>query len=220
MTTVLLIEKNSDIVETKIKNFAYDTLYKKCRLRKPDGFKRHALWNVKVDGQFVNIACFGKDKGKSGNENKYDMPPPVDATLFFGPLLLVRLEDDNDTPISLSIDVWNKVYEKLFGGFEDLCATAEADAEEEDELANIPAHMKTKNGYLKDDFIVEDHSSNPSSATVSEEEIEETGESDDSDDNYESELDFEEYEYMNSSGESDYDEEEEEEEESVNTCNT
>jgi len=44
----------------------------------------------------------------------------------------------------------------LFGGFENLADTAKEDEEEEDELANIPAEMKTKTGYLKDDFVVED----------------------------------------------------------------
>ena len=51
-------------------------------------------------------------------------------------------------------DEWEKVYEWLFGGFEDL---GEEDSEEEDdEEDNIPEHMKTKNGYLKDGFVVDD----------------------------------------------------------------
>jgi hypothetical protein len=46
------------------------------------------------------------------------------------------------------------MYEKLFGGFEDLSATAKEDEEEEDELAGIPKEQKTKDGYLKDGFVV------------------------------------------------------------------
>ena len=53
------------------------------------------------------------------------------------------------------MSLWNKIYEKLFGGFEDLAATAKEDEEEEDELANIPKEKKTKNGYLKDGFVVD-----------------------------------------------------------------
>ena len=52
------------------------------------------------------------------------------------------------------LDLWEKIYEKLFGGFEDLDATAEED-EMSDELANVQS-MKTKTGYLKDGFIVDD----------------------------------------------------------------
>ena len=46
--------------------------------------------------------------------------------------------------------LWNKIYEKLFGGFEDLASTAAEDEAEEDELANVPKELKTKQGYLKD----------------------------------------------------------------------
>ena len=44
----------------------------------------------------------------------------------------------------------------MFGGFEDLSATAAEDENEEDELASVPEHMKTKDGYLKDGFVVDD----------------------------------------------------------------
>jgi hypothetical protein len=37
-----------------------------------------------------------------------------------------------------------------------LNATAIEDENEEDELANIPESMKTKDGYLKDGFVVDD----------------------------------------------------------------
>ena len=52
---------------------------------------------------------------------------------------------------------WEKFYEELFGGFENLADTAKEDENEIDELANVPAEMKTKTGYLKDDFVVEDN---------------------------------------------------------------
>ena len=50
---------------------------------------------------------------------------------------------------------WNMIYEELFGGFENLDDTAEADEAEEDELENIPQEYKTKTGYLKDGFVVD-----------------------------------------------------------------
>ena len=53
--------------------------------------------------------------------------------------------------------------------------TIEEDDNEEDELENIPDEMKTKDGYLKDGFVVEDDS--------------------DSDLDFESELSEEEYDY-------------------------
>ena len=53
------------------------------------------------------------------------------------------------------MSLWNKIYEKLFGGFEDLAATAAEDEAEIDELANVPKEKKTKQGYLKDGFVVD-----------------------------------------------------------------
>jgi hypothetical protein len=50
------------------------------------------------------------------------------------------------------------MYEKLFGGFEDLAATYAEDEAEEDELDSIPASKKTKQGYLKDGFVVDSDS--------------------------------------------------------------
>jgi hypothetical protein len=48
------------------------------------------------------------------------------------------------------------MYEKLFGGFDNLAVTCNEDDEEEDELKNIPKNMKTKKGgYLKDGFVVD-----------------------------------------------------------------
>jgi len=200
MVSVVLIEKNGNLSETKIKEFLKENLYKKCRFRKPDGFDQRCLWNVKINGERITVVLYGRTHGKAGSENKYDMPPPVDTTLFFGPLLLVRYENDDDntlsTPIDLTCDVWDKVYEKLFGGFEDLSATALEDEEEVDELAELPSEMKTKNGYLKDGFVVDDEIESScgdiTSATASS--VEEFTE-----DDYESELDYEEYEYMNDS---------------------
>ena len=204
MVSVLLIEKNGDINETKIKEFSKETLYKKCRFRKPDGFERQCLWNVKVHGERVTVALYGRKHGKAGSENKYDMPPPVDTTLYFGCLLLVQYENDENntlsTPIDFSCELWSKVYEKLFGGFEDLNATAQEDEEEEDELADLPNEMKTKNGYLKDGFVVDDEteSSNGDITSATASSVEEFTE-----DDYESELDYEDYEYMNDSHDED-----------------
>ena len=76
------------------------------------------------------------------------------------------------------------MYEKLFGGFEDLATTAAEDEEEPDDLAYVPSHKKTKDGYLKDGFVVESGSDNASSEDGDEDEDDdEDGDEDDNDDN-------------------------------------
>ena len=89
-------------------------------------------------------------------ENKYDFPPPVDNILYFGCMALVAKDDVNEH-IDLSLEDWEKFYEDLFGGFENLDDTTNEDENEVDELVNVPAEMKTKTGYLKDDFVVDDN---------------------------------------------------------------
>jgi hypothetical protein len=102
---------------------------------------------------------YGKLVGNANMENKYDFPPPVDKKLYFGSCALVgMLRDDsnNRSFINLSLELWNKIYEKMFGGFEDLDITCTEDDDEEDELSPVPKNMKTKKGgYLKDGFVVD-----------------------------------------------------------------
>ena len=43
MTNIVIVNKNSTLTTTNVKNISKETLYKKCNFRKPDGFekKRH-----------------------------------------------------------------------------------------------------------------------------------------------------------------------------------
>ena len=76
---------------------------------------------------------------------------------------IVKLISCRDDELSnLTQEEWLDVYEKLFGGFENLNDTLDDDELEEDELDDIPDEMKTKDGYLKDGFVVDDDSDNDS----------------------------------------------------------
>jgi len=157
---VLIVEKNGDLKTYNIKEYKEEELFKKCGFKKNDGFGKQTDWNIKFEGEKYVISLFGKVEGKANTENKYDFPPPVDSKLFFGNCVLVGFMKDetnvNLTPVSLTLELWEKLYEKLFGGFEDLTASAVEDEEEEDELENVPKSMKTKKGgYLKDGFVVD-----------------------------------------------------------------
>jgi hypothetical protein len=153
MTQLVLIEKNGTVKQTIAKEVSRDTLYKKCGYKKPDGFEKRTTWNVKVNKEKVTVELWAKDEGKAGMENKYELPPPIDETLFFGTYAVIRT-DENGYIINLTSDMWNKVYDTLFGGFDDV----EEDDEEEsdDELETISKSRKTKSGYLKDDFVADD----------------------------------------------------------------
>jgi hypothetical protein len=157
--TIIIVDKSASLKTLTVKNYNEDELYKKCGFKKADDFVIQAEWPVKLNGQKYSIVMYGKLNGKANMENKYDFPPPVDKQLYFGSCALVgmiRDDSNNKSLINLTIELWNKIYEKMFGGFEDLALTCVEDDEEEDELENIPKHMKTKKGgYLKDGFVVD-----------------------------------------------------------------
>ena len=172
--TIIIVEKSATLKTLTVKDYKEAELYKKCGFKNSEGFVLQVEWPVKLDGQKYLVQMFGKLEGKANMENKYDFPPPVDKKLYFGACCLIGyIKDDTNTksPIHLTLDLWNRIYEKLFGGFEDLTNTCLEDEEEEDELENIPKSMKTKKGgYLKDGFVVD--SSDPEDIDVSDTEDE------------------------------------------------
>lgn len=156
MTRVIIVEKNGDLKSLNIKQFDKNELYKKCNFKKPDHFECRTIWEASKKFNFKSVELWSKNSGKANTENKYDFPPPIDKDLYFGACLLTAKDEDAEY-IDLTLEDWNIFYEKLFGGFEDLAATAEEDENEEDELANIPDEYKTSGGYLNDGFVVDDN---------------------------------------------------------------
>jgi hypothetical protein len=157
--SIIIVEKNGSLKILSVKEYNVNELYKKCGFKKADDFVLQTEWNVKLLGQKYTIAMYGKLDGKAGSENKYDFPPPIDTKLFFGNCALVgyiRDDTNNRSLFNLTLELWEKMYEKLFGGFENLDVTNYDDEDEEDELENIPTSKKTKKGgYLKDGFVVD-----------------------------------------------------------------
>ena len=206
---VIIVEKGGSLKALAVKDFKLDELYKKCGFKKGEDFVKQVEWNAKYDGKKYFVEVYAKTDGRPNSENKYDFPPPIDTTLFFGNcaiLAYLKKSDGSAEYVSLSLPLWNKIYEKLFGGFEDLAATAAEDEAEEDELANVPKEKKTKQGYLKDGFVVdssdtEENNSGGNSVDESEEdedESEETSEDQDDDlviEELGSELSEESYDY-------------------------
>ena len=153
---VVIVEKNGTLRNLAVKEFNINELYKKCGFKKSGDFIKQVNWSVKYEGQTYNVSLYAKTEGRHNNENKYEFPPPIDTKLFFGSCALVA--SLNDEYINLNDEMWSKMYNKLYGGFEDLSKTAEEDELEEDELEKVPDKYKTKTGYLKDGFIVDSNS--------------------------------------------------------------
>ena len=147
---ILIIEKTGRIKELEVKNFDEEELYKKAGFKSIDGFDLHTEWGAEIDGKKYSVSLYGKTNGRAGQENKYELPPPMDNTLFFGSCVLVNKIDGKVESISKS--EWNTVYDFLYGGFEDIGdEDSDLSSDDEDDEAD-----RTKEGYVKDGFIVDD----------------------------------------------------------------
>lgn len=151
--TFVVVEKSGSLKEVSVKEITIEEMYKKCGFRKGEDFECRTKWeDIEVGNTKHTIELWARSEGKANTENKYDFPPPVDTSLFFGNCALVQVK--NNKYLSLTKDLWLKIYETLFGGFDDI--DNDKDDDEVDELENIKKEMKTKNGeYLKDGFVVD-----------------------------------------------------------------
>ena len=154
MVKVIVIDKAGNVSVSSYKEYEDEIgLYKVAGLKKPEGFKCSVVWNIPDENDEINeYQVYGKTSGKANHENKYEFPPPIDNLLFFDTCIVIKKRHNKLK--SLRESEWEEIYEKLFGGFEDL---GDEDSEEEEESDdNKP---KTTTGYVLDDFIVEDYES-------------------------------------------------------------
>jgi hypothetical protein len=170
--TYILIKKTGDIIE-KAGKYEVEKFYKYAGFRSTKDFElQHTFEN--------GWQLYGKNTGRANQENKYEFPPPIDNTLFYGTLLIISKKDD-----ILKSD-WEEYYEKLFGGFEDIDDDDDDDddddtvqclEDEDDDDEDYKTY--TKNGYEKDGFVVSDedaitsYSSDEESEYVLDDELEE-----------------------------------------------
>ena len=203
MVKVVVIDKNSNKKETVL-NYEHSEFYKKCNYRNNNNFDARHTWEFKEKGETYYITVFAKDKGRANSENKYDLPPPIDSNLYYGTLLIIKTftneNFEKDNLDNLTLEEWEKCYEKLFGGFESL---GEDDSEEIDELDDISDSEKTKEGYHKDGFVVDDDDDDEDEDYIPEDDDDEESDTEDADETDE--------EIMGQDSEIEDDDEEEEE---------
>ena len=206
MGKIVIVEKNKTLKETKVREFSLENLFKKANLKSNKDFMNRHTWKVK--DQYISL--YAKNSGRANNENTYELPPPIDSQLYFGKMLLVKHTEEqisNDNVVDLSIEEWEKVYEKLFGGFIEL---GEEDSYSEEE--EIPEKYKTKEGYSKEDgFIVDDDAEEDEEYIPDDEEEEYDSNAEETDG--EEELDSEEFQSEENNDDSEHNDESDDQEE-------
>jgi hypothetical protein len=114
MKKAIILEKSGNIRENIIKNNNISTIKKIIKVKGGGKIKKIHYW--KDDDNIISI--YGFIEGSAGNENKHELPPPLDCDLFFGDLVVTK-EKDNKMEDFITQDFMH-FYSKKCGGFEDL----------------------------------------------------------------------------------------------------
>ena len=131
---LIKIKKNGDL--SNIKKNDMDIIIKNKNLDKIH------IWNYNKNDELVLYGCID---GKAGSENKYDLPPPLDNSLFFSDMYIIKYS--NKKLVDLSLNEYNIFYENCFGGFEDIGSS------EDDDESTLSEHTSDR------DFIDDNTSS-------------------------------------------------------------
>ena len=151
MVSFIIISQLGQVDTQSVKELKKEELYKKCKFRKKDHFMKMQTWKISYLKNNIYIHLYARNCGKATTINKYELPPPLDTTLFYGAMAIIASKDiDGDNISNLTKEMWEKIYNKLMGGFEDL----EEEEMSEDEF--IPKEFKTIQGYSKEDNFVAD----------------------------------------------------------------
>lgn len=173
MPSLILVDKSGKLKSIKTDGLDLEALCKKCGFKSIDGFALAHTWSVAFNEIEYKLCLYGKTAGRANSENKYEFPPPMDNTLFFGSCVVLNIE--NGIVADLSVKDFEDIMEHLYGGFEDVDSEDEEIESSDDEVVGLP---KTKDGYVKDDFVVD--SDDDGSGGDDDDDSEEDVESDDS----------------------------------------
>lgn len=117
--TTVILNKNGGKRESKINNnIDLDnlTLNSIRGVLKNKGSNISKLHTYLYDGKHLNL--YGWDSGRAGQENKHDLPPPIDSNLYFNDIIIIATE--GETIVEFTKQNYQAFYEYAFGGFESL----------------------------------------------------------------------------------------------------
>ena len=148
INTVLLLN-NGEVVEVAVPSNT-----------NVDNFKKTSYFQHKGSGSLSQlhywelfdqtIILYGWTDGEAGDENKHELPAPIDSSLYFGDILVFRL-NENGKLSQFSNDHFHKFIEHMMGGFDDLEETSEdASNVDDDEDADEDADYQPSESDSED----------------------------------------------------------------------
>ena len=87
---------------------------------------------------------YGSNNGNAGNENKYDLPPPIDNDLYFNDLYFFKIK--NSVYFDLTLNDYYDFYNTLFQGFEDIYIS-------DNEISQELSEHSSDRDFINDDDI-------------------------------------------------------------------
>lgn len=94
-----------------------------------DNFKDTASFSKKGHGKLSRlqdwihfddtVVMYGWTDGEAGNENKHELPPPIDTDLYFGDILAFRVNGNGHLD-DFTEELYHNFVEHMLGGFSDL----------------------------------------------------------------------------------------------------
>ena len=139
----VLIEKNGTVKGQSSLDLTRDILYTKCGFKKKEQFEKRHTWYINMYG-VCSVELWARDSGRSGQDNKYKLPPPVDSAAYFGTMALICVDDKEDIG-NMTRETWCKIYDFLFEGIE--TESVEPQSDNEVIMSDIDASVNnTPNG--------------------------------------------------------------------------
>ncbi len=89
----------------------------------------------------IQLHLYGYKEGKSGQENKHELPPPHDKLAIYGDIVLIAIR--NGDPIPFSTEEYQEFYNRQFGGG--------FDSEEEGEDDELDSEAEQEEEVVEDD---------------------------------------------------------------------
>lgn len=145
--------------------------------------KLENLHNWKYNNSFIKL--YGYYDGEAGQENKFELPPPVENELYFGDLLIMKKTQEIQ---DFTTDDFLEFYNEMMGGFEDIEDTEDESDEEEIENHYSSEDSEWKPGDSEEEYDKEEEYDEDEEYNDEPEYYTETDTDTDTDREYEKEL--------------------------------
>lgn len=103
----------------------------------------------------ITVSIFAWTYGRAGQENRHELPPPIDNELYFGNVYVFAHK--NDKLVDFTEEEYNNFYETAYGGFDEIGSEDEWSEEDEEIVGEFDDFIISENKD-KNEFIDENDS--------------------------------------------------------------